>query len=330
MSSQLPPNPWFNTINYNQTFFPSSSASTGITLSYANSNYLRISAGSNPVSNATTTTFSGQLIATNDVNSVISISNKVLMTPVASGIIYLVGVSSAVGGNYNLITDSLSHLVFATGTNTLQVGISGGANGNMNLYGTGAILSIPTSTSATAISVPSGTISSLNLTASGLATLTGGIALPTNGTATTSAQLGYTYFMTTTGGSFVSGTTKAIGNIPAGTIPSGTYQVNYSYGYAMNWSVIGSLTQFTIDANIVSATTMGGTYGTNNIFQFGGVFGGQAIGVTYNGGASHSGILIIPNASTTIFFNALATWTGTATLVNIPGATGYFSLTRIA
>ena len=171
MSSQTPPNPWFNQINYNPDFF-SNSSSTGITLGYLNANYLKITAGSNPISSSTTTTFSGQLIATNDPNSIISISNKVLMSPIGTGVIYLVGVSSSAGGNYNLITDSLSHLSFACGTNSLNVGISGGANGNMNLYGSGAVLSCPTATGI-AINVPNGTINALVLQATNGVNLSG-------------------------------------------------------------------------------------------------------------------------------------------------------------
>ena len=66
MSSQIQPLPWFNGIQYNPKFF--SATSSSITLSYANSHYLLISSGSNPVSNATSTTFTnavttGSLIA---------------------------------------------------------------------------------------------------------------------------------------------------------------------------------------------------------------------------------------------------------------------------
>lgn len=46
MSSQTPPNPWFNQINYNPNFFSNgSSGNSTITLSYLNANYLRISNG---------------------------------------------------------------------------------------------------------------------------------------------------------------------------------------------------------------------------------------------------------------------------------------------
>jgi len=60
MSSNIPPVPWFNSINYNPQFF-STGSGAGITLAYANGNYLRISSGSNPISSATTTTFSGSV-----------------------------------------------------------------------------------------------------------------------------------------------------------------------------------------------------------------------------------------------------------------------------
>ena len=60
MSSNIPPVPWFNSINYNPQFF-STGSGAGITLAYANANYLRISSGSNPISSSATTTFSGSV-----------------------------------------------------------------------------------------------------------------------------------------------------------------------------------------------------------------------------------------------------------------------------
>lgn len=165
MSSNPPPNPWFNQIDYNPTFFNSGS-STGVTLSYVNANFLRITSGSNPVSSANTTTFSGQLIATASASSVISNANNVAMTPISSGVIYLTGVTAFTTSNYPLITDSFGHLSFATGTNTLNVGISGSTNGNLNLYGVGGTLTIPAST-GTAINVPNGNILAATLTSTG-------------------------------------------------------------------------------------------------------------------------------------------------------------------
>jgi len=60
MSSQTPPSPWFNHINYNSQCF--SSGSSFITLPYANANYLRITNGSTPISNSTSTTFNGVIV----------------------------------------------------------------------------------------------------------------------------------------------------------------------------------------------------------------------------------------------------------------------------
>jgi len=63
MSSQTPPNPWFNAINYNPTFFATSTA--GVSLSYVNANFLKSSAGSNPLSYATSTTFLNSVVLGN-------------------------------------------------------------------------------------------------------------------------------------------------------------------------------------------------------------------------------------------------------------------------
>ena len=87
MTSQQPPKPWFNAINYNPDFFISGAGSGGISLAYANANYLRITSGSNPISSAATTTFNGQLIATSNPNSIVSIANTVALSPVSTGII---------------------------------------------------------------------------------------------------------------------------------------------------------------------------------------------------------------------------------------------------
>ena len=163
MTSQQPPKPWFNAINYNPDFFISGAGSGGISLAYANANYLRITSGSNPISSAATTTFNGQLIATSNPNSIVSIANTVALSPITTGIIYLTGVDSSVGGNYVMRTDINSHIQFACGTNSLNLGISGGANGNINMYGASCALTIPTCT-GTAISVPLGKISGASLT----------------------------------------------------------------------------------------------------------------------------------------------------------------------
>lgn len=158
MTSQPPPSPWFNNINYNNGFFTDSSISTGITLAYANSNYLRITTGSNPISKSTTTTFEGQLIATRDSSSIVSIAKKINITGL-SGVVYnLIGISSSSTGTYDVLTDINALLQYSTITNTLTIGNTvGPINGNLTVYGTTAQISMPNCTN-TAIYVPSGTI----------------------------------------------------------------------------------------------------------------------------------------------------------------------------
>ena len=67
MSANIPPNPYFNNINFNNSFFPSSS-NNYVTLPYANSHYLLSFTGANATSSATFTYFSGGVGIGTNVN----------------------------------------------------------------------------------------------------------------------------------------------------------------------------------------------------------------------------------------------------------------------
>jgi len=71
MSSQTPPNPWFNTINYNPAFFSSASGGT-VTLSYINGNFLR-STGASTTSSCLITNFTNGSINLNGVSGTLTI-----------------------------------------------------------------------------------------------------------------------------------------------------------------------------------------------------------------------------------------------------------------
>ena len=75
---------------------------------------------------------------------------------VVSGVLYLTGVSSTLQNYYQLNTDSSGHISFATGTNTLQLGTTTTANGNITCYGCSSSISFPYST-GTCINAPSAT-----------------------------------------------------------------------------------------------------------------------------------------------------------------------------
>ena len=202
MATGNPPTYFFNGITYNDLFFVNTSNS--INQSYADAHYLaRIGTAS---STATTTTFSGSVgigatvlsQTANNFNFVNGANNALTLTnapntsflsgystqsylnSISSGIMYLAGLSGTATGAYNLQTDSLGHLSFATGTNTLNIGISGTANGNINLYGQG-VLTIP-ATTGTAISVPNGNINSNTISTTTTATI--GTSLLVNSFAT--------------------------------------------------------------------------------------------------------------------------------------------------
>jgi hypothetical protein len=82
--------------------------------------------------------------------------------------------------------------------------------------------------------MPVGVLSANNVftgtnTFSGLTTINAGLALPSNGTATTRTQLGYNYKLTCPDkGSFTAAWTN-IGTLPANTLVPGTYIVNVVY-----------------------------------------------------------------------------------------------------
>ena len=227
---------------FNDTFYTPSL--TGISLSYANSNYL--SRQGLATSIASSTNFTGALTVgtstvsqsgnnlnfVNGANTALTLTNAsntsslsgystmAYLNPIASGVMYLTGTSGYSTGSYNLESDSLGHISFATGTNSLNLGISGSANGNLNLYGTGGTLTIP-SNAGTAISCPLGSISSNGLTT------TNNITLPTAGVVPTAiTQLGGNSLINTfaIGTSLASGTYRIIATSP--TLAVGTYLFN--------------------------------------------------------------------------------------------------------
>jgi len=71
MTSSIPPNPWFSTINFNESFFASNTSS--ITLQYANANYLkRVGIATSVASN---TSFSGNVA----VDGILTCNNNVIV-----------------------------------------------------------------------------------------------------------------------------------------------------------------------------------------------------------------------------------------------------------
>ena len=82
MSSQAPPNPWFSGINYNSQFFDTNT--TGVSLSYINANFLKITAGSTPISNASLTTFANAVVFGNSTLSQTGVNLDIRNNSVAS------------------------------------------------------------------------------------------------------------------------------------------------------------------------------------------------------------------------------------------------------
>jgi len=217
MTTNNPPTYYFPNIDFNDAFYIQTSSS-GITQATADALYLGRQGV--PISIATSTNFTGpvqvgnttlsqtgnNLTLINGVNTALTLTNasntsflsgystQSYLNSISSGVMYLAGLSGTASGAYNLQTDSSGHLSFACGSNTLNVGISGGANGNLNLYGQG-VLTIP-ATTGTAISVPSGNISGGTLTTLGNLIFAG-----TTNTINTSTLTGILNIQTMTGGS---------------------------------------------------------------------------------------------------------------------------------
>ena len=192
MTTNQPPTYYFPNIDFNDAFYIQT-PSSGITQSTANALYLGRQGA--PISIATNTNFTGPvqvgnttlsqtgnnlsfvngsntaltLTNTSNTSSLSGYSTMAYLNPIPSGIMYLTGTSGFSSGSYNLETDTYGHLNFATGTNTLNVGILGTANGNLNLYNQG-VLTIPDAT-GNAISVPNGNINSNTISTTTTATI---------------------------------------------------------------------------------------------------------------------------------------------------------------
>ena len=276
MSTNNPPTFYFPNIDFNDSFYIPTS--TGISLSYANANYL--SRQGTATSIATSTTFNNSvtianttitqsgnnLILTNGSNVALTLTNAAntsflsgystqsYLNSISSGIMYLAGLSGTTSGAYNLQTDSAGHLSFATGTNTLNVGISGSANGNLNLYGQG-VLTIP-ATTGTAINVTNGNISAATLTTTGDLIFAG-----TTNTINTSTLSGILNIQTMTGGSgYINFNPQNVNTFQIGLAAISSNVLHYMGGVvSMSATTPTITTSSTGNFNISSQASTGGS-----------------------------------------------------------------------
>jgi len=165
-------------------------------------------------------------------------------------------------------------------------------------------------------------------TFSNLTTINAGLALPSNGTATTIAQLGYTYVLICTAKVFVSNTSFVAATLPANTLVPGTYVVNVVYPLYLQWSVTGTMSLFNL-----SLTTVTGQYSATssltNTLIYGPPFAPPNLVIHYSG-CNFSTIILVQNTSQVYYFNVNVVYTGTATIQNHADSLGSLFFTRIA
>jgi len=119
MSSSIPPDPWFSTINFNEAFFTSNTQT--ITLAYANATYLRRIGIATSV--ASLTTFNGDVgingtLTTAAINGITTISTKSLFGTTVVGI----GAYSSLAGTNNTLVGSNVGIALTTSSNNAFFG----------------------------------------------------------------------------------------------------------------------------------------------------------------------------------------------------------------
>ena len=254
MTSAQPPTYWFSGINYNPNLFATSTDSY-VTLSYANSNYLK-SYGST-TSSATTTTFYGFVSALQPA-SLISIGNTTPTTSDTSATAFFITFvpTNATSAGQQFFTDGGigTHFNYTPSTNNLQIGSS--AVGSLNITNTTGSLQIKGS-SASALYIPNGTanvfaVNLLNPPAFSYA------SLPTY----TSAMCGYTLSVsgtlvltTCTTGTYysITSTTPLFASLPAGT-----YHISSQVFLRQGTGVAGTITSILGGLSTSSSSFVGG------------------------------------------------------------------------
>jgi hypothetical protein len=166
-------------------------------------------------------------------------------------------------------------------------------------------------------------------TFSNLTTINAGLALPSNGTATTRAQLGYTYVLICTAKVFVSNTSFVAATLPANTLVAGTYLVNVVYPLNLQWSgTAGAMSSFNL-----SLTTVAGQYSATssltNTLIYGPPFNAPNLTLYYSG-CNFSTVILVENTSQVYYFNVKVVYTETATIQNVAISLGSLFFTRIA
>lgn len=209
-------------------------------------------------------------------------SSNTNVLPVASGVLYLTGVNNTLQNYYQLNTDSSGHISFATGTNTLQLGTSSSANGNLTCFGPSPSISMPYSTNAAAISCPSATGIDFSLAKVNVNTINFPyIAVPTF----TATQIGYSncIYSSLSNVTVFPGTQAYINLFASGfTFPSvGKYMVSLHF-VAVSNATVGYVNY----CNLSISTTSGTAYALGSTYNLNGMFCSQTA-TSFNNSASY-------------------------------------------
>ena len=266
MTSATPPTYWFSGINYNPKLFATSSGSY-VTLTYADSTFLK---SYGVVTSSASTTFLGQLIATNDATSVFSIGNTLATTATTTNATYyLTFVSSnqyqPFGQTFYTDATSGSKLSYNPATSTLSIGDASIGNALVNIYGTASTINLPTST-----------VLSVNMFGSGGMTINNGltsanpvqVSYNTNPTFV-AGNIGFQYGafvgnFPATATAYTSGTITSITSTTAlVTLPIGIYLMSAQLYFNQSGTTVGNTTS--MRAGLSTSSTAFATYTAYNI-----------------------------------------------------------------
>jgi hypothetical protein len=237
MTSAEPPNPWFSTINFNEAFFASNTQT--ITLAYANATYLKRIGIATSV--ASTTTFNGDVGITGNLTL-----TKITYSNATSQITAYTGGTAGTYTTANITLDangkisSIANGSTPTLANVLIAGNSAGATSiNMNSNAITSISNVATTT----------------LTATGIITASGNIALPTTTPSIASGQLGQIIkvFGNTVGAVVPNATITPLTSTATLVLPAGVYTVQL-YFFANLSGVVGSYLYTTLGLSTSNTT----------------------------------------------------------------------------
>ena len=310
MTSANPPSIWFSGINYNPNLFSNTSGAY-LTLSYMNSHYVKSTGIA--VSSATSTTFSSNVYATNNANSVVSIINSLVTNGTTSTNTYYVPFvpTNVTSTNQAFYTDSSADAIrYKPSSNALTLG-GMIVNGNVQVDGTGI-----------ALNAPNGAFSSVNTT-NGLTIGTLGYSYTTLPSLVT-GQIGYKLSITGNNPSTLTSFSGALIPLVSGgtSIGLGTWEVTVNINVTT-----GSATAGCAQYGQVALSTTSGGANVYNTYPLGSVYFPASTSGSY---INYTSTRIIKNTATrTLYINYIVSGSS-GFIINALGSNSNATFTRIA